>query len=90
MTTMIGDPTVTSTTPADVPVYNPPPVTCAPQGHPLTPSPQGQQMTPGPLQGQQTTPTGQPAVSSGSGGDMLSRVTVRSELQLMRINACLP
>ena len=66
MTSMIGDPTVSSTTP----LYNPPPVTCDPQGQPVTPSPQGQPMTPAPHQGQETTPTGQPAASSGSGGDL--------------------
>ena len=70
---------MSSTTPAAVPVYNPPPVTRAPQGQPVSPSSQGQQMTPAPLQGQQMSPTSQPAVSSGSGGDMLSRVSVRSE-----------
>ena len=51
MTTMIGGPTVSSTTPAAVPMYKPPPVTHAPQGQPVTPSSQGQQMTPAPLQG---------------------------------------
>ena len=51
MTTMIGGPTVSSTIPAAVPMYKPPPVTHAPQGQPVTPSPQGQQMTPAPLQG---------------------------------------
>ena len=57
---MIGDPTVYSTTP----VYNPPPVTLAPQGQPVIPSPQGQPMTPTPHQGQQMPPTDQPASSS--------------------------
>ena len=70
MTTMIGDPAVLSTTP----VYNPPPVTRAPQGQLMTPSPQGQQMTPAPHQGQQMTSTGQAAVSLPSGEDLLSRV----------------
>ena len=75
MTTMIGDLTVSSTTS----VYNPPPVTRAPQGQPVTPSPQGHQITPAPHQGQQLTPTSQPAASSGSGGEMLSHVSVRSD-----------
>ena len=76
MTTMIGDPTVSSTTP----VYNPPPV---------TPSPQGQQMTPAPHQGQQTTPTSQAAASLGSGGDLLSRVSVTSDQVAINGDKCM-
>ena len=79
MTTMIGDPTVSSTTPTAVPVYNPTPVTRAPQGQQMSPAPQGQRMTPAPHQAQETTPTSQPAVSSGSGGDILGRESVRSD-----------
>ena len=87
MTTMIGGPTVSSTTP----VYNPSPVTRDPQGHPVTHSPQGQPWTSAPHQGQQMTSTGQAAVSSGSGGDLLSRIIVRSDqVAIMGINACLP
>ena len=87
--TMIGDPTVSSTTPL---VYNPPPVTCAPQGHPVTPAPhQGQQMTP--HQGHQTTPTGQAGASSsslGSGGvDLLSRVSVTSDQVVINGDKCM-
>ena len=85
MTTMIGDPTVSNTTP----VYNPPPVTRAPQGQPVTPSPQGQQMIPAPHQGQQTTSTGQAPVSSGSGGDLLSRVSVRSDQVAINGDKCM-
>ena len=60
------------------PVYNPPPVTRAPQGQPVTPAPhQGQQMTP--HQGHPMTPSGQPAASSSGGGDLLSRVSVTSD-----------
>ena len=75
MTTMIGDPTVSSTTP----VYNSPPVTRAPQDQQMTPSSQGQQMTPAPHQAQHPTATSQPTVSSGSGGDLLGRVSVRPD-----------
>ena len=83
--TMIGDPTVSSTTP---PVYNPPPVTHAPQGHPVTPAPhQGQQMTP--HQGQQTTPTGQAAASSSGGGDLLSHVSVTSDQVAINGDKCM-
>ena len=71
MTSMIGDPTVSSTTP----VCNPPPVTRAPQGQTVTPSLQGQQMT--------------SAGSSGSGGDMLCHVSVRSD-QVAIGNNCMP
>ena len=87
MTTLVGDPTVSSTTPAAVPVYNPPPMTRVPQGQLMTPSPQGQ-MTPAPHQGQQTS-TVQAAISSGSGGDLLSRVSVRSD-QVVTGDKCLP
>ena len=80
---MIGDLTVSSTTP----VYNPPPVTRAPQGQPVTPSPQGQQMTPIPYHGQQMTSTGQAAVLSR--GDLLSRVSVRSDQVAINGNKCM-
>ena len=59
MTTLIRDPTVSGTTLAHVPVYNPPPATCDPRG-------------------QQTTPTSQSA-PSGSGENLLSHVSVRSD-----------
>ena len=76
---------MSSTTP---PVYNPPPVTRAPQGHPVTPAPhQGQQMTP--HQGQQTTPTGQAAASSSGGGDLLSRVSVTSDEVAINGDKCM-
>ena len=86
MTTMIGDPTVSSTTP----VYTPPPVTRAPyQGPPVTPAPhQGQLMTPAPHQGQQTTPTGQAGASSGR-GDLLSRVSVTSDQVAINRDKCM-
>ena len=61
------------------PVYNPPAVPRAFQGQPVTPSPQGQQMTPAPLLGQQMTSTSQAAVVSGSGGDLLTSLSVRSD-----------
>ena len=80
--TMIGDPTVLST----IPVYNPPPVTRAPQGQPVIPAPhQGQPMTP--HQGQQMTPTGQAGASSG--GDMLSRVSVTSGQVAINWDKCM-
>ena len=42
-----------------------------------------------PHQGQQTTPTGQPAASSGSGGDLLSRVSVTSDQVAMNGHKCM-
>ena len=71
------------------PVYNPPPVTRAPQGQPVTTSPQGQQMTPAPYHGPQTTSTGQAAVLSISGGDLLSRVSVRSDQVAINGDKCM-
>ena len=71
------------------PVYNPPPVTRAPQGQPVTPSPQGQQMMPVPYHGQQTTSTGQAAVLSISRGDLLSRVSVRSDQVAINGDKCM-
>ena len=85
MTTMIGDLTVSSTTP----VYNPPPVTHAPQGQPVTPSPQGQQVTPVPYHGQQTTSTSQAAVLLISRGDLLSCVSVRSDQVAINGDKCM-
>ena len=81
---MIGDPTVSSTTP----VYNPPPVTRAPQGQPVTPAPhQGQPMTSAPHQGQQMTPTGQAGASSG--GDLLSHVSVTTDQVAINGDKCM-
>ena len=70
-------------------VYNPPPVTRAPQGQPVIPSPQGQQITLAPHQGQQMTSTGQVAASLGSGGDLLSRVNVTSDQVAINGDKCM-
>ena len=43
MTTLIADSAVSRTTPASVPVYNPPPMTRAPQGQQMTPTSQPHQ-----------------------------------------------
>ena len=55
----------------------------------MTPSPQGQQMTPAPHQGQQMTSTSQAVVPTGSGGDLLSRVSVRSDQVAINGDKCM-